>query len=45
MVDVQSATAENRRGKKKKERRRKKKKEEETTGQKYNGLPYSIGRP
>jgi len=21
------------------------KKEEETTGQKYNGLPYSIGRP
>jgi len=22
-----------------------KKKEEETTGQKYNGLPYSIGRP
>jgi len=27
---------------KKKDRR---KKEEETTGQKYNGLPYSIGRP
>jgi len=25
------------------EKRRKKK--EETTGQKYNGLPYSIGRP
>jgi len=24
---------------------RKKKKEEETTGWKYNGLPYSIGRP
>jgi len=23
----------------------KKKKEEVTTGQKYNGLPYSIGRP
>jgi len=21
------------------------KKEEETTGQKYNGLPYSIGQP
>jgi len=38
MVDIQSATAENiRRGKKKK-------KEEETTGQKYNGLPSSIGR-
>jgi len=23
----------------------KKKKKEETTGEKYNGLPYSIGRP
>jgi len=33
MVDIQSATAEIRRGKKKKERREK----EETTGQKYNG--------
>jgi len=37
-VDIQFATAEIRRGKKKIE-------EEETTGQKYNGLPYSIGRP
>jgi len=37
MADIQSATAEIRRGKKRK------KKEEETTGQKYNGLPYSIG--
>jgi len=28
------------------ERKTKKKiEEEETTGQKYNGLPYSIGRP
>jgi len=35
MADIQSVTAEIRRGKK----------EEETTGQKYNGLPYSIGRP
>ena len=35
MVDIQSATAEIRRGKKK----------EETTGLKYNGLPYSIGWP
>ena len=35
MADVQSATAEIRRGKKKTE--------EETTGQKYNGLLYSIG--
>jgi len=42
MVDIQSATAEIRRGKKKIEL---KKIEEETTGQKYNGLPYSIGRP
>jgi len=44
MVDIQSAAAEIRRGKK----RRKKKKERrkiETTGQKYNGLPYYIGRP
>jgi len=41
MVDIQSATAEVRRGKKK--RRTKKKKE--TTGQKYNGLLYSIGWP
>jgi len=24
---------------------KRKEKEEETTGQKYNGLPYSIGRP
>jgi len=39
MADIQSATAEIRRGKKRK------KKEEETTGEKYNGLPYSIGRP
>ena len=38
MADIQSATAEIRRGKKKEE-------EEETTGQKYNGLPSSIGRP
>jgi len=41
MADIQSATAEIRRGKK----RRKKEEEEETTGQKYNGLSYSIGRP
>jgi len=36
MIDIQSATAEIRRGKKKK------KKIEETTGQKYNGLPHYI---
>jgi len=41
IVDIQFATAEIRRGKK--ERRRKK--EEETTGQKYNGLRYYVGRP
>ena len=39
MVDIQSPTAEIRRGKK--ERKKKKK----TTWQKYNGLPYYIGRP
>ena len=38
MADIQSATAEIRRGKKKE-----RKKEEETTGQKYNGEPYSRG--
>jgi len=36
MVDIQSAMAENRRGKKEKEA---------TTGKKYNGLPHSIGWP
>jgi len=40
MVDIQSATAEIRRGKKKEEG-----KKIEITGQKYNGLPYYIGRP
>ena len=39
MVDIQSTAAEIRRVKKKKEE------EEKTTGQKYNGLPYYIGRP
>jgi len=38
MVDIQSATAEIRRGKNKKGRTQKPR-------QKYNGLPYSIGRP
>jgi len=42
MVDIQSAAAEIRRGKKEERRRRK---EIKTTGQKYNGLPYYIGRP
>jgi len=41
MVDIQSTAAEIRRGKKIEERNKKK----ETTGQKYNGLPYYIGRP
>jgi len=40
MVDIQSTAAEIRRGKKKR-----KKKNKEITGQKYNGLPYYIGRP
>jgi len=41
MADIQAAMAEIRRGKKE----RLKKKEEETTRQKYNGQPYSTGRP
>jgi len=45
MADIQSATAEIRRGKKKKKEEEERKKKEETTEQKYNGLPYSIGRP
>ena len=36
MVDIQSTVA---------EIRREKKKKKEITGQKYNGLPYYIGRP
>jgi len=40
-IDIQSATAEIRRVKKE----RRKKKKIEITGQKYNGLPYYIGRP
>jgi len=40
MADIQFPTAEIRRGK-----NERKKKEEKTTGQKYNGLPYYIGRP
>jgi len=43
IADIQSLTAEIRRGKKKKKEEERKK--DETTGQKYNGLPYSIGRP
>jgi len=39
MVDIQSATADISRGKKEE------RKKGETTGQKYNGLPYSIGQP
>jgi len=38
MADIQSAAAEIRRGKKRK-------KKGQTAGWKYNGLPYSIGRP
>ena len=41
MVDIQSPTAVIRRGEKEEERRKK----IEITGQKYNGLPYYIGRP
>jgi len=41
MADIQSPTAEIRRGKKKKKERKKK----ETTVPKYNGMSYYIGRP
>jgi len=44
MVDIQPATAEITRGKKK-DKKMERKIEEETTRQKYNGLPYFIGRP
>jgi len=40
MVDIQSQTAEI-----VGEEKRRRKKKIETTGQKYNGLPYYIGRP
>jgi len=40
MVDIQSAVAEIRQGKEEEEERKK-----QTTEQKYNGLPYYIGRP
>jgi len=43
MVDIQSTAAEIRRGKKKRKKEERKKKIE-ITGQKYNGLPYYIGR-
>jgi len=39
MADIESPAAEIRQGKKEE------RKKEETTGPKYNGLPYSIGRP
>jgi len=45
MVDIQSPTAEIRRGNKKKKKKKKKKKIEETTGQKYNVRICYVGRP
>jgi len=42
MADIQSSTAEIKGGK---YRNIERKTEEETTGQKYNGLPYYMGRP
>jgi len=43
MVDIQSATAD--RLGEEKEQEEEEEEEEETSAQKYNGLPYSIGRP
>ena len=45
MVDIQSATAEIWRGKKGQRKKDRKKETNKQTRQKYNGLPYSIGRP
>jgi len=42
MVDIQSATAEIRRGKKKKKKKKKKNKRQDKN---IYGLPYYIGRP
>jgi len=44
MVDIQSPTAEIRRGKKE-ERRKKKKKKKKKQDENIYGLPYYIGRP
>jgi len=46
MADIQSEAAAIRRGKEEKEEEEEEEEEEEqTTAWKYNGLPYSIGRP
>jgi len=45
MIDIQSTAAEIRRGKKEKKERKNERKKIEITWQKYNGLPYYIGRP
>jgi len=45
MVDIQSAAAESRQGKKIEEEEEEEERKKETTGQKYNDLPYYIGRP
>jgi len=44
MVDIQPAAAEIRQGKKRK-KKIEDRRQKETTGEKYNGLPYYIGRP
>jgi len=45
MADIQSAAVEIRRGKKRRKKKERRRKKIETAGQKYNGLPYYIGRP
>jgi len=45
MVDIQSATAEIRRGKKKKEQEEEEQEEEQTTGRKYNVRICYAERP
>jgi len=43
MVNIQSPTAEIRRGKERRKKERKKETKKKETGRKYNGLPYYIG--
>ena len=42
MVDIQSATTEDRRGKRKKERKKERKKKNKKKKKLHNGLPYSA---
>jgi len=43
MLDIQSATAEIRRGKKERRKKKKERRKIETTAARYNGLPITMG--